>query len=131
MRHDIAADQVMKIQKKCVGKGGLCEFAVLDSQFQGQNVARDVRRELGVAQDPEARLDVSGSVSRRLSFVVSNSRSTASPSNAMLSATFNGIRPRRIRACSPAGARASALPLRELLHQRPIPGHAENRAIDC
>jgi hypothetical protein len=95
--------QGMKPEKKRVVERGRIELAVFDALFQREDVARQVRRELGVAQDAKACFDVTGGVSRRASSARSAVSSTGSPSKAMLSATFSGIRLRRMRLCSAAG----------------------------
>ena len=40
LRHKVAADQTMELEKKCVIESGLCELAILDSSFQCKNVVR-------------------------------------------------------------------------------------------
>src|SRR5712691_4713097 len=103
LRYEIAADQGMKLKEKRVVEGGFTVLTVLDLFFQREDVARQVGRELGVAQDAKTGFDVAGRVSRRASSARSVASATGSPSKAMLSATFNGIRLRRRRACSCGG----------------------------
>ncbi len=103
LRYEIAADEGMKLKEKRVVEGGFAVLTVLDLFFQREDVARQVRREIGVAQDAKTGFDVAGRVSRRASSVCSVASATGSPSKAMLSATFNGIRLRRMRACSWGG----------------------------
>jgi len=117
LRYEITADQLVELEKQRVIEDSLDKFAVLDSPFQRQDVTREVRREIGVAQDAEARFDVSRCVSRRASSVSSAASSTASRSKAMLSATFRGIRPRRRRACSACGrARQRSMVRFQVMH---------------
>ena len=103
LRHEIAADEGMKLKEKRVVEGGFSVRAVPDLFFQREDIARQVRREIGVAQDAKTGFDVAGRLSRRASSARSVASATGSPSKAMLSATFNGIRLRRMRACSCRG----------------------------
>ena len=103
LRYEIAADEGMKLKEKRVVEGGFAVLTVLDLLFQREDVARQVRREIGVAQDAKTGFDVAGRLSRRASSARSVASATGSPSKAMLSATFNGIRLRRMRACSCGG----------------------------
>ena len=103
LRYEIAADQGMKLKEKRVVEGGFTVLTVLDLFFQREDVARQVRREIGVAQDAKTGFDVAGRVSRRASSARSVVNATGSPSKTMLSATFSGIRLRRMRARSCAG----------------------------
>lgn len=63
-RHEVAADERMELQEQRVVERGLLEFAVFDALFEREDVARKMRRELSVTQDPEARFDVAGSAAR-------------------------------------------------------------------
>jgi hypothetical protein len=103
LRHEVAADQGMDFEEQRIIERCLLELSVFDVLLEGEDVAREMRRELGVAQDSEARLDESSGVPRRASSASIVARSTGSPSKAMLSATFRGIRARRMRARSAAG----------------------------
>jgi len=49
LRHEVAADQGMKPKEKRVVENGVFELAVFDSLLECQDVARQMRRELGVA----------------------------------------------------------------------------------
>lgn len=49
LRHEVAADQGMKAKKKRVVENGVFELAVFDFLLECQDVARQMRRELGVA----------------------------------------------------------------------------------
>ena len=101
--HEVAADHGMKPEKKRVVERGRTELAVFDVLFQCEDVARQVRRELGVTEDAERGIQVTGCGRRRSSSRSRMRWSTGSPSNAMLRATFRGKLARRIRACSSCG----------------------------
>ena len=49
LRDEVGADQAMEFNEKRIVEGGVYELAVFDTSFQRQNVACQVRRELGIA----------------------------------------------------------------------------------
>jgi hypothetical protein len=49
MRHEVAADQGMKLKQQRIVERALLEFAVFDALFEREDVACEVGCELGVA----------------------------------------------------------------------------------
>lgn len=94
------ADAPVKLKKEILVERAAVVFAGRDRALQRLDARGEVRRELGVTEDAERGIQVTGSRPRRSSSRSRMRWSTGSPSNAMLRATFRGKLARRIRACS-------------------------------
>src|ERR1017187_8512979 len=89
IRCQVATDVAMKIEQKGLIQRAGSENAVLNVLQHSQDALGQQRRELRVGQNPARRFYEARGV-RRLCRVFSHSKSTGSPSNAMLVATWRG-----------------------------------------
>src|ERR1017187_7171740 len=101
IRCQVATDVAMKIEQKGLIQRAGSENAVLNVLQHSQDALGQQRRELRVGQNPARRFYEARGV-RRLCRVFSHSKSTGSPSNAMLVATWRGTSAQR-RALRSAG----------------------------
>lgn len=103
LRDEFPAKGLVELAQKRIVERPAIELAGFDTIFEKLDLAREMRRKLGIAQDTECRFNAAGGVWRACS--CSNfAKSTASPSKAMLSATFRGMRFQRRRAFSSIGS---------------------------
>ena len=101
IRGQVTADAAMQIQQESFVQRLSVKDAVFDVRLYLQHAFSQQRRELGVRQNAARRFYEARGV-RRLCRVFSHSKSTGSPSNAMLAATWRGTSAQR-RALRSAG----------------------------
>jgi hypothetical protein len=98
--NQVGADAPVKLKKEVLVERAAIELAGRNRTLQRLDARGQVRRELGVTEDAERGIQVTGCRPRRSSSRCRMRWSTGSPPNAMLRATFRGKPARRIRACS-------------------------------
>lgn len=99
----IASDRVMKVTKKVAIKRLIRKGGGLDLEFHSQYALGEEGRELEIAQDALFGLKIAGGAAWRCSSS-SHERLTGSPSKAMDSATFCGMRRQRRATRSASGS---------------------------